>query len=596
MSFHRLILVAAGSAVLTVGLSAQSSSRTGMSSIEPEALKDWLTYIASDELQGREVYSEGLGLAASYIAGRLKEWGVKPAADDGDYFQTIKVVGVRTTSRSSVTVEVNARSRTFKDGEGISLPRNMGGRQTVSGAEVQFAGYGLQIPAAGIDDYANTDVKGKVVIWLGSSGPRTAGSDAFRLLGARTRFAVERGALAVISPPFGRGGRGRAQQAAADTTPPAAADTTSPAAGAQGVPAAGARGQQSGSGRGTPPAPDFTTAQRYDAPITPTVAAQDEFFEFLFSGSEVPYSELKALASKQDPLPRFALKGVKLTFNVEPDYSVVTTRLSRNIVGVIEGTDPKLKDSYVAFGAHYDHIGYQETAPSGRGGGGANPGGCTGQTRRDPRPGDIINNGADDDGSGTVALMAIARAFAMGPRPKRSLIFVWHTAEEAGLQGSRYNADYPVVPNEKILAQLNADMVGRNRCDQQSEANTVYLVGSDRISTDLHNVSEDANAAMSRPMKLDYELNDPADPQSLYTRSDHYSYAAKGIPVIFYTTGLHRDYHYVTDEVDRIEWEKLTRVAQLMYATGQRLANLDRVPVRDNKGPRVGKGSGGKIK
>jgi Zn-dependent M28 family amino/carboxypeptidase len=194
-----------------------------------------------------------------------------------------------------------------------------------------------------------------------------------------------------------------------------------------------------------------------------------------------------------------------------------------------------------------------------------------------------------------VALMAIARAFALGPKPKRSLIFVWHTAEETGLQGSRYNADYPVVPNEKIVAALNADMVGRNRCDQPGESNTVYLVGSDRISTDLHNISEEANRSMRQPMRLDYELNDPADPQSLYTRSDHYSYAAKGIPVIFYTTGLHRDYHYLTDEVDRIEWDKLTRVTRLIYATGQRLANLERAPVRDNKGPRVGKGSSGKI-
>ena len=213
-----------------------------------------------------------------------------------------------------------------------------------------------------------------------------------------------------------------------------------------------------------------------------------------------------------------------------------------------------------------------------------------------PRPDDVVNNGADDDGSGTVALMAIARAFALGPRPKRSLVFVWHTAEETGLQGSRYNADFPVVPNERIVAVLNVDMIGRNRCDEANEANTVYLVGSDRISTELHNVSEDANASLSKPMKLDYEMNDPADPQSIYTRSDHYSYASKGIPIIFYTTGLHRDYHFLTDEVDKIEWDKLARVTQLVYTTGQRVANLDQAPVRDNKGPRVGRGTGGKIK
>ena len=133
--------------------------------------------------------------------------------------------------------------------------------------------------------------------------------------------------------------------------------------------------------------------------------------------------------------------------------------------------------------------------------------------------------------------MGLARAFAQGPKPKRSLLFVWHTGEESGLWGSRYNADFPIVPIEKIVAQLNIDMIGRNRNDKPEEANTVYLVGSDRISTELHNLSEDANAKMATPMKLDYELNDPADPESIYTRSDHYSYAAKGIPIIFYTTG-----------------------------------------------------------
>jgi Zn-dependent M28 family amino/carboxypeptidase len=207
----------------------------------------------------------------------------------------------------------------------------------------------------------------------------------------------------------------------------------------------------------------------------------------------------------------------------------------------------------------------------------------------------VINNGADDDGSGTVAVMALAHAFATGPKPKRSLIFVWHTGEEAGLYGSRYMADYPEVPLDKVSAQLNIDMIGRNRCDDPQEENTVYVVGSDRISTELHNLNEDANAALPQPMKLDYEMNDPADPESIYTRSDHYSYASKGIPIIFYTTGLHRDYHYLTDEVGKIDFPKLAHITQLVYTTGTKVANLDHVPARDNKGPRKGKGATGKI-
>jgi hypothetical protein len=327
--------------------------------------------------------------------------------------------------------------------------------------------------------------------------------------------------------------------------------------------------------------------------VPPTLTAQDEFFEFLFSGAKMPYEELKARAAKGEPLPPFALAGATLTINVDADYTVVRTRLTRNVVGIVEGTDPKLKDTYVVLGAHYDHVGYRETGPPA--GGGQNPGGCTGQVRPEPKPGNIIFNGADDDGSGTVTVMGVAKAFAQGPKPKRSVLFVWFTAEETGLQGSRFKADYPVVPNEQIVAMLNADMVGRNRCDLESEGNTVYLVGSDRISTELHNLSEDANAALPRPMTLDYELNDPADPQSLYTRSDHYSYAAKGIPVIFYTTGLHKDYHWVTDEVDLIEFDKMARIGQLIHRTVMDVANQDRPPVRDNLGPRAGKGSSGKL-
>jgi Zn-dependent M28 family amino/carboxypeptidase len=258
-------------------------------------------------------------------------------------------------------------------------------------------------------------------------------------------------------------------------------------------------------------------------------------------------------------------------------------------VAVVEGSDPQLKHTFVAFGAHYDHVGYAEgevvTDATGVHRVGA-PGRVTPGAEQDR-----IWNGADDDGSGTVALMALARAFAQGPPPKRSLLFVWHAGEERGLYGSRFFADYPTVPLDSIVAQLNIDMIGRNRDNKASEANTVYLVGSDRISSELDAVSREANVSLPAPLTIDYEMNDPNDPEQLYTRSDHYSYAAKGIPIIFFTTGLHPDYHANTDEVSKIEFDKLTRITQLVYETGVRVANLDHPPVRDNKGPRAGKRS-----
>jgi hypothetical protein len=563
--------------LLALSLQATGAAQgKGASSITPGELKDWLSYIASDELQGRQVFTEGLGLAGGYIADHLKEWGVKPAGDDGTYFQVVKLLGVSVKRNSSVTVAVNGQTKTFKDGEGVTFPANAGGKQTVTGT-AEFVGYGLSLPDAGIDDYKGRNVGGKIVLYIGRGPQNMPASAGFRVIAARARNAIELQHAAAAIGPAGGAGRG-GPQPQRGATPAAPAPT--------------------GRGGGNAVLGDFQTVERLDAKKVPQITAGDEFFEFIFSAVGQNYADIKAKADKQEALPEVALSNASITINVDNDYEVVQTRLSHNVVGRVDGTDSKLKDTFVLFGAHYDHIGYQQTPPGqGRGGfgGGNAPGGCTGQQRDTPKPGDAINNGADDDGSGTVGVMALAHAFATGPKPKRSLIFVWHTGEEAGLYGSRYMADYPEVPLDQVAAQLNIDMIGRNRCDDPKEENTVYVVGSDRISTELHNLNEDANASLPQPMKLDYEMNDPADPESIYTRSDHYSYAAKGIPIIFYTTGLHRDYHYLTDEVSKIDFPKLAHITQLVYATGWKVANLDHFPARDNKGPRKGKGGTGKI-
>jgi hypothetical protein len=548
-------LLAAGLA-LCVGLGMTATAQTPRQpSISQDDLRTWLTYIASDELQGRQVYSEGIGLAGAYIASHLKEWGVKPAGDHGTYFQEVRVLGVRTRTSSSVTLTVNGQSRTFKDGEGVTFPRNQGAKQTVSGEPV-FAGYGVTFAPLQHDDYAQRNVSGKVAIYLGRTGPKGFTVAHNRILNARGRLATDTqhavASITQVAPNV---------QAPASNVPPS-----------QRV--------------------DFQTAQRLDARLAPQITASDEFFDFLFSASRTDFATLRAASEKQEPLPTVPLSGVSITINVDPAYDVIQTRLTRNVVGVIEGSERSLSASYVMLGAHYDHIGYEQFAFGDRRNAIAS---CSGQLRPPPRPGDIINNGADDDGSGTVTLMALAKAFARGPRVKRSLLFVWHTSEEGGLNGSRYMADHPLVPLDKISAQLNIDMVGRNRCDEAKEADTVYVVGADRISTELHNLNEDANAALPSPMTLNYELNDPSDLESFYTRSDHYSYASKGVPIIFFTTGMHRDYHYVTDEVDKIEFPKMAKIAALVYGTAARVANLDHQPARDNLGPRVGKGQSGRL-
>jgi hypothetical protein len=540
---------------LTLAIGSTTAASPGLSAIRTDDLKEWLTYVASDELQGRGDYSPGLGLAAAYIRQHLQAWGVTPAGDPGSYLQTVRVIGVHSTSHSSVTVQVGGETRTFKDGDGVTFPREAGGKQTASIDRVEFAGYGLDVASVNHLDFGGRSVEGQAIVWLGARGPKETEGQNYRLVVAgRSRHIVEElKAGAAIGPePLPREGRG-------------------------------GQSGRAGTSASTPQA-DFTTTERLDTLRRPTVTASDAFFSFLFSRAPVKYEELKRRADAQDSLPSFRLEDVKIVFNVSNEYTVVRTQLLQNVVGIVEGSDPRLKGTYVAFGAHYDHVGYAEGEPT-DGARQPPPFGLRGSGAPDDR----IWNGADDDGSGTVALMELAKTFAAGPRPKRSLLFVWHAGEEIGTYGSRYFADYPTVPIDSIVAQLNIDMIGRNRDDKASEANNVYLVGSDRISSELDQVAREANRALPRPMTLDYELNDPSDPQQFYYRSDHHSYAAKGIPVIFFTTGLHPDYHRNTDEVSKILFDKLTRVTELVYETGVRLGDLDHPPMRDNKGPRAGK-------
>jgi Zn-dependent M28 family amino/carboxypeptidase len=326
--------------------------------------------------------------------------------------------------------------------------------------------------------------------------------------------------------------------------------------------------------------------QRVDNLVIPQITGDERLFEAIFAAAPTNFAALKAASDKGDPLPTFSVPGVKVTLNVNNSYEVVSTQLTKNVVGMVEGVDPVLKKTYVMFGAHLDHVGYRTAAPA--------PGGRGAATTPSGEP-DLIFNGADDDGSGSTGLLGIAKAFATGPKPKRSVLFVWHSGEESGLQGSRYMADFPVVPLETIQAQFNIDMIGRNRDDLPGEASTVYVIGADRISTELHNTVVDANLGTREPLQLSYEYNDPRDPNSFYTRSDHYSYASKGIPIAFFFTGTHPDYHGAGDTVDKILFPKMQRIAQMVYEAGFNVANNEKPLVRDNLGPRTGKGFSGKI-
>ncbi len=252
----------------------------------------------------------------------------------------------------------------------------------------------------------------------------------------------------------------------------------------------------------------------------------------------------------------------KSNFGLAIESELLEIIKTQNVVAILDGTDPVLKSEVVAFGAHYDHVGVKGDSE--------------------------IYNGADDDGSGTTGVLHIAKAMALNP-PARSVMIIFHTGEEKGLLGSKYYASNPLVKFSDMVAMFNLDMIGRSKTARDSvvldptvpitEEGEIYLVGADRISKELHMISEDANANLaqnsfghSNPMKLNYLLNDEDHPARIYFRSDHWNYAKNGVPIIFYFDGIHVDYHKPTDTVEKIDFEKIKQVTQLTFATGYKVA------------------------
>jgi len=594
------------------------STSVKLATLSETDARQWLTYLASDALQGRQIYTEGYGLAAAYIAENLKAWGLKPIGDTiGDqksYFQSVKQRGYRVTRNSTITVDVGGQSKTFKHGDHVSFPVGSGGKQALTFNGVEFVGYGIVSSLYKVDDFAGRELKSKLVVSLaGTPATITAaiqaaqaaaaaggggGRGGGRMNASAAYMQQTIGVAGVLAfqpaPPPPTAADQALVQAEAELVRATEAVTAARAqASARGGGRRGGGGGGGGGGRGgqTAPVADLTTVQKVDNRVPPTITGDETFYEFLFSGSSEKFADLRAKALAGEPLAPFTINA-RVSVNIDNEFEVLTTQLSKNVVGMVEGSDPTLKDTYVMYGAHLDHVGYRTAA----GGGGGRAGGRgTATTPASGEP-DLISNGADDDGSGSTALLGIAKAFATGPRPKRSIVFVWHAGEESGLLGSRYNADFPVVPLDKVQCQLNIDMIGRNRSDDPAQANNVFVIGADRISTDLHNLVVDTSTTLAKPVHLDYEYNDPSDSNSFYTRSDHYSYAAKGIPIAFFFTGTHPDYHGVGDHADKIIYPKLVAIAQLVYQVGFNVANTEKVLVRDNLGPRSGKGFEGKIK
>lgn len=267
---------------------------------------------------------------------------------------------------------------------------------------------------------------------------------------------------------------------------------------------------------------------------------------------------MDALLGKKNTLARLKRKpaGRKVAVDFTLRKGPSENRLvSENVLAFIEGTDKK--DEIVVITAHYDHVGVENG---------------------------VVYNGADDDGTGTVAIMEIAEAFAQakaaGHGPRRSILVMPVSGEEKGLLGSRYYSDHPVFPLENTVADLNIDMIGRRDSAHTTGAPYVYVIGSDRLSTDLHAANERANTTYAH-LALDYTFNAENDPNRFYYRSDHYNFARKGVPSIFYFSGVHEDYHKPGDDVEKILFDLLHQRTLLVFHTAWILANADQRPVVD---------------
>ncbi len=253
---------------------------------------------------------------------------------------------------------------------------------------------------------------------------------------------------------------------------------------------------------------------------------------------------------KKDPLNKKAFpKHTKKAFRLKVNASIEKNP-TQNVIGLLEGSD--LKDEYIVISAHYDHLGKKADGS--------------------------IFYGADDDGSGTAAVLNMAEVFANakkeGKGPRRSILFTTFTGEEMGLLGSNHYTEYPLFPLQNTVVDLNIDMIGRIDQEHANDSNYVYLIGSNRLSQELHAISEETNTSFTN-LSLDYTYNALDDPNQLYYRSDHYNFAKKGIPVIFYFTGLHEDYHKITDTPDKLLYIKTSTISKLVFMTAWKLANKE---------------------
>ena len=478
-------------------------------------LKKNLEYIASDKLEGRGIATRGIELASEFISQQLKIYNVQPFGDNGTYFQSFPILETNVDSETKLKVFYNDNNaKTFLIGEELYLSTIVIPSNNYSGikSDIVFAGYGLSSSENNYDDYSDIDVKGKIVfVMLGipSYLAETAFLEGYGRMYGGVKYKItnaeKHGATGIILIPSGwiqKHWQFMVKQATS---------------------------------------PEFTlinddVENKSDEGSIPAVYISEEVVRELLKDEKYSYNEIQKLANDDEILPIF-----NLSKKVVLDYKIINlVKTAKNVIGLIEGTDEKLKNEFVVLSAHYDHEGIIN---------------------------DEIYNGADDDGSGTVAILEAARRIAQDKTNKRSVLITFHTGEEEGLYGSQYLTSHSKYITD-VIADINIDMVGRGSTD------SIYSIGSNKLSTELHDLVEKTNDETVK-FCFNYEFDDPADPNRYYYRSDHYNYAKHNIPIVFFYDHMTEDYHKPTDDVDKINFEKIEKISTLITELSHRIANLD---------------------
>jgi Zn-dependent M28 family amino/carboxypeptidase len=512
--------------IVSITIFAQNNDATKYANIiTGNSLKKHLTIVAGEEMEGRETGTEGQRKAAAYIEAQYKAMGLKQVDALKGYQQFYPLY-----KDSLISSSLKLGDYTATYGTDYITPANTNENKKFKGKKIVFIGYGIE--SANYTDYTHADVKGKVVVFfLGE--PKKDGSYivnnskrssewSFPGLSKKLALAASKGAVGALVI---NSNQETFNQRAIDNS--SKTNVYFP------------RG-------GTDKTINYAIITH--ATAKKVVGESFDFASYLAS----------AKASEA-----FKINGFEKKFKITSDIKKYRTTINAsNVVGLVEGSDKK--DEYVFVTAHYDHLGKHDGK---------------------------IYYGADDDGSGTVAVIMMAEAFAKakaeGKGPRRTIVFMTVSGEEKGLWGSEYYSDHPFFPLDKTTVDLNIDMIGRIDTERKTDdtMNYVYVVGHDKISSELPIINEAENNKYTN-LTLDYKFDDPNDPNRIYFRSDHYNFARKGIPVLFFYDGmLKADYHKSTDTVEKINWDLFEKRARMIFYTAWAMANRDAMLIRDKPLP-----------